>query len=161
MPGSGEVLYSADKGGNEISHIYLLKSDSSNQDLTPGEKEVASFSDWAKDKKSFYYTSNKRDDRFFDLYQMEVGTWKSTLRYENKDGYGTDAISRYGDWVALSKSITTSENQLFLYDLKNKQLKEISDPEQPGSYSTSGFSADGKTFFYTTDVGKEFAYLVQ
>jgi len=161
VPGSGEVLYSSDKGGNEIDHIYLLKADGSSQDLTPGEKEKAGFSDWAKDKKSFFYTSNKRDERFFDLYQMEIGTWKSTLVYENKDGYGTDAISRYGDWVALSKSITTSENQLFLYDLKTKQLKEISDPAQPGSYGTSGFSADGKSFFFTTDVGKEFAYLVQ
>ncbi len=161
VPGSGEILYSADKGGNEISHIYLLKADGSSQELTPAEKEVAGFSDWAKDKKSFYYTSNKRDDRFFDLYQMEVGTWKSSLVYENKDGYGTDAISRYGDWIALSKSITTSENQLFLYDVKTKQLKEISDPAKPGNYGTSGFSADGKTFFYTTDVGKEFAYLMQ
>jgi dipeptidyl aminopeptidase/acylaminoacyl peptidase len=161
VPGSAEVLFSADKGGNEIDHLYLLKADGSSQDLTPAEKEVARFSDWAKDKKSFYYTSNKRDDRFFDLYQMEVGTWKPTLIYENKDGYGTDAISRYGDRIALSKSITTSENQLFLYDVKNKQLKEISDTTQPGSYGTSGFSADGKTFFYTTDVGKEFAYLVQ
>ncbi|MFN0216662.1 MAG: alpha/beta fold hydrolase [Saprospiraceae bacterium] len=161
VPGSGDVLYSSDKGGNEISHIYLLKADGSSKDLTPGEKEVTSFADWAKDKKSFYYSSNKRDERFFDLYQMQVGEWESAMVYENKDGYNTDAISRYGDWVALSKSITTSESQLFLCDLKTKQLKEISDPAQPGNYGTSGFSADGKTFFYTTDVGKEFSYLMQ
>ncbi len=161
VPGSGEVLYSADKGGNEIDHIYLLKADGTSQDLTPAPKEKAGFSDWSKDKKAFYYTSNKRDERFFDLYRMEVGTWKATLVYENKEGYGTDAVSRDGGWLALSKSVTTSENQLFLYNLTTKKLTEISDPAQPGSYGTSGFSADGKTFFYTTDVGKEFAYLVQ
>ena len=27
VPGSGDILYSADKGGNEINHLYLLKSD--------------------------------------------------------------------------------------------------------------------------------------
>jgi dipeptidyl aminopeptidase/acylaminoacyl peptidase len=161
VPGSGEVLYAADKGGNEISHIYRLKADGTSQDLTPGEKEVTGFTDWAKDKKSFYYTSNKRDERFFDLYQMNVGTWEPSLVYQNNDGYNVDAVSRYGDWLALSRSVTTSENQLFLYDLKNKQLKEISDPAQPGAYGTTGFSADGKTFYYTTDVGKEFAYLVR
>lgn len=161
VPGTGEVLYSADKGGNEISHIYLLKADGTSQDLTPGEKAVSNFSDWSKDKKSMYYNSNLRDERFFDLYQMEVGVWKPKMVYQNNDGYGIDAVSRYGDWLALSKSVTTSENQLFLYDLKNKQLKEISNPAEPGSYGTSGFSADGKTFFYTTDVGKEFSYLVQ
>ncbi|HLP94296.1 MAG TPA: S9 family peptidase [Saprospiraceae bacterium] len=161
VPGTGEVLYSADKGGNEISHIYLLKADGTSQDLTPGDKAVSNFSDWSKDKKSMYYSSNLRDERFFDLYQMEVGVWKPKMVYQNNDGYGIDAVSRYGDWLALSKSVTTSENQLFLYDLKNKQLKEVSNPAEPGSYGTSGFSADGKTFFYTTDVGKEFAYLVQ
>lgn len=161
VPGTGEVLYSADKGGNEISHIYLLKADGTSQDLTPGDKAVSNFSDWSKDKKSMYYNSNLRDERFFDLYQMEVGVWKPKMVYQNNDGYGIDAVSRYGDWLALSKSVTTSENQLFLYDLKNKQLKEISNPAEPGSYGTSGFSADGKTFFYTTDVGKEFSYLVQ
>lgn len=161
VPGSGEVLYTADKGGNEMDHIYLLKADGSSQDLTPSEKEVARFSDWAKDKKSFFYTSNKRDERFFDLYQMDLTSWKPTLVYQNNDGYGIDVMSRYGDWVALSKSVTTSDNQLFLYDLKTKQLKQISDPAQPGIYASYGFSADGKTLFYTTDVGKEFAYLVQ
>ncbi|MBL7808903.1 MAG: S9 family peptidase, partial [Saprospiraceae bacterium] len=134
VPGTGEVLYSADKGGNEISHIYLLKADGTSQDLTPGDKAVSGFSDWSKDKKSMYFNSNLRDERFFDLYQMEVGAWKPKMVYQNNDGYGIDAVSRYGDWLALSKSVTTSENQLFLYDLKNKQLKEISNPAEPGSY---------------------------
>lgn len=161
VPSTGEVLYSADKGGNELDHIYLLKADGTSQDLTPAPKEKAGFTDWAKDKKAFYYTSNKRDERFFDLYRMEVGTWKASLLYENKDGYGTDAISRDGNWLALSKPVTTSENQLFLYNLITKKLTEISDPAKPGNYGTSGFSADSKTFFYTTDVGKEFAYLMK
>jgi dipeptidyl aminopeptidase/acylaminoacyl peptidase len=161
VPSTGEVLYSSDKGGNELDHIYLLKADGTSQDLTPAPKEKAGFSDWTKDKKAFFYTSNRRDERFFDLYRMDVGTWKATLLYENKDGYGTDAVSRDGNWLALSKSVTTSENQLFLYNLTTKKLTEISDPAKPGNYGTSGFSADGKTFFYTTDVGKEFAYLVQ
>ena len=36
VPGSGEVIYFADKGGNEIDHLYLLKKDGSSVDLTPG-----------------------------------------------------------------------------------------------------------------------------
>ncbi|MCY7329366.1 MAG: hypothetical protein LH618_12510, partial [Saprospiraceae bacterium] len=61
---------------------------------------------------------------------------------------------------ALGRSITTSENQLFLYDLKTKQLTEISEAAKPGNYGTSGFSADGKALYYTTDVDKEFSYLM-
>jgi dipeptidyl aminopeptidase/acylaminoacyl peptidase len=161
VPGTGEVLYGADKGGDENDHIYLLKADGSSTDLTPGAKEKASVAGWAKGKKSFYYISNKRDPRFFDLYQMSVGDWKSQLLYANNEGYNLSGVASDGSWIALSKSITTSENTLFLYDLKNKALKEVSDPAAPGSYGPSGFSADNQSFFYTSDVGKEFAYLIQ
>lgn len=161
VPGTTDVLYNADKGGDENDHLYLLKPDGSSQDLTPGAKEKAGFSGWTKDKKAFYYVSNVRDPRFFDVYKMEVGAWKPVLVYQNNDNYNVDGVSKYGDFVALSKSITTSENQLFLYDLKNKQLKEISEAGKPGKYGAEGFSADGKTLYYTTDVDKEFAYLVR
>jgi dipeptidyl aminopeptidase/acylaminoacyl peptidase len=161
VPGTADALYFADKGGDENDHIYLLKADGSSRDLTPAPKEKASFAAWAKDKKSFYYTSNKRDPRFFDLYQMNVGDWKSKLIYTNNDGYNLSDVSNDGAWISLAKPVTTSENKLFLYDLNTKILKEISDPAAAGAYGGSGFSADNKTFYYTTDVNKEFAYLVQ
>ncbi|MCC6459194.1 MAG: S9 family peptidase [Saprospiraceae bacterium] len=161
VPGSADVLYAADKGGDENDHIYLLKPDGSSQDLTPGAKEKAGFLGWSKDKKALYYSSNVRDPKFFDVYKMEIGAWKAALVYQNNEGYNLDGISPYGDYLALSQSITTSENQLYLYDLKNKQLKEISEAGKPGNYGASGFSADGKWLYYTTDVDKEFAYLVK
>ena len=65
VPGSGQILYSADKGGNEINHIYLLNGDGTSTDLTPGEEEKANFAGWSKDKEYMYYMSNKRDPRFF------------------------------------------------------------------------------------------------
>lgn len=161
VPGTGEALYSADKGGDENDHIYLLQSDGQSRDLTPGVKEKASVAGWAKDKKSFYYTSNKRDPRFFDLYQMTVSDWKSKLIYTNNEGYDLSGVSSDGAFIALSQSLTTSENKLYLYDVKNEALKEVSDSAAPGAYGASGFSADNQTFYYTTDVGREFAYLMQ
>jgi dipeptidyl aminopeptidase/acylaminoacyl peptidase len=40
-------------------------------------------------------------------------------------------------------------------------MTEVSEPSAPGQYGGSSFSKDGKSFFYTTDAGKEYAYLVQ
>ncbi|MCB9316733.1 MAG: S9 family peptidase [Lewinellaceae bacterium] len=161
VPGTSDVLYSADKGGNENDHIYLLKPDGSSQDLTPGEKEKAGFMEWTADKKAFYYQSNVRDPKYFDVYRMEVGIWKPALVYQNNDGYALGEISRDGNFLALVKVITRTENQLFLFDLKTKQLNEISEADKSGSYQSSGFSADGKSLFYTTNADKEFQYLVR
>ncbi len=161
VPGTTDVLYFADKGGNENDHIYLLKPDGSSQDLTPGQKEKAAFMEWTTDKKAFFYQSNLRDPKYFDVYRMEVGVWKPTLIYQNNDGYALGDISRDGNYLALVKVITRTENQLFRCDLNTKQLTEISEPGKPGLYQSSGFSADGKALFYTTDADKEFQYLMR
>ena len=158
VPGTDEILYSADKGGNEISHLYLLNADGSSKDLTPGENEKAEFAGWSGDKSSLFYLSNKRNPQFFDLYKMKIGSWEPELVYENNDGYSVAGISRTGDYVALSQPITTSENKLFLYNNKNGNLTEISKPG--GSYSPTGISKDEKTLFYTTDQDGEFSKLM-
>lgn len=161
VPGTGEILYAADKGGNEIDHLYLRKADGTVQDLTPAPKEKANFFGWSQDKKALYYTSNKRDERFFDLYKMGVGDWKATLLYQNDEGYDIAGLSWDEKAVALNKNITTSENQLFLYDLDSKKMTEISEPGKKGIYGASGFSKDGKAFYYLSNADKEFHSLEQ
>ena len=159
VPGTNEILYSSDKGGNEISHIYHLGADGGVTDLTPEENENAQFGGWSKDEASLYYLSNKRDPRFFDLYKMSIGDWEAELMYQNEEGMDMGAMTEDESMWSLSKAITTSNVKLFLYDRASDEMTEIS--EEPGSYNSSGFSQDNKYFYYITDVGKEFAYLVQ
>lgn len=159
VPGTNDILYSSDKGGNEISHIYHLTSDGTVTDLTPGEEENAQFGGWSKDEQSLYYLSNKRDARFFDLYKMSIGNWEAEMMYQNNEGLDIGAMTEDESMWSLSQPITTSNVKLFLYDRENDNMTEIS--QDPGSYGSSGFSRDNRFFYYITDVGKEFAYLVQ
>lgn len=159
LPGTNHILYSADKGGNEINHIYLMYEDGKISDLTPGENEKASFAGWSKDKKSMYYISNKRNPKFFDFYKMKVDTWKSKMLYQNDNGINISDMSEDESWFSFSQAITTSENKLFLTNRIDKSTIELS--VEPGSYSSSGFSNDNKYFFFITDVGEEFSYLVK
>lgn len=159
VPGTNQTLYSADKGGNEIDHIYLLNEDGTSTDLTPGAEEKADFIGWNKDKTAFHYISNKRDSRFFDIYRMDINGWKSSMLFQNDMGYNLGDISWDENLVALVESVTTSESRLYLYDRASKKTTEISDPNTPANYSPAGFSKDGKTLYYITNAGKEFAYL--
>ncbi|NJW54384.1 TolB family protein, partial [Salinimicrobium oceani] len=110
VPGSGEILYSADKGGNEISHIYLLGKDGKSKDLTPGENEKAMFGSWSDDKKSMIYLSKVRDPQFFDVYKMDIGKWEPQMIYRNDKGFQLEGISHDENLLMLSQPITTSEN---------------------------------------------------
>ena len=106
-----------------------------------------------------FYFSNKRDTKYFDLYKMNIKDWKSTMIYKNEEGLNIDDISHNEYIFSISKSITTSEDKLFLLNRKNNKMTEIS--EEPGAYSGAGFSKDDNYFYYITNVGKEFMYLVK
>jgi len=159
VPGTNQILYSADKGGNEVNHIYLLEEDGTSKDLTPAENEVAQFAGWSEDKKSMFYISNKRDPRFFDLYKMSISDWKSEMIYQNDEGLDISDVSYDESIFILSKSITTSESKLFLFDRNSGKMTEISD--EPGNYGGSGFSKDDKQFFYISNAGKEYSCLMK
>ena len=158
VPGSGDILYSADKGGNEINHLYLLKPEGTSKDLTPGENEKAEFGGWNDTNSAMYYLSNKRDAQFFDVYIMEIGSWEPKMLYKNEKGYMVSDISASGKYLVLSNEITTSENQLFLLNTKTEELTEIS---KPGFYySGTGFNKNETELYYTTNHGGEFSRLM-
>lgn len=159
VPGTEDILYSADKGGNEIDHIFLLEADGQTTDLTPGEEEKASFAGWSEDNASLYYLSNKRDPRFFDLYKIRVGSWEPEMMYQNDQGYEIEGASNDESMVVLSQPITTSESRLYLYDRGEDDLQEIS--TETGTYSASGFSQDDRYLYYITNEDSEYAYLVE
>ena len=77
-PTTGEVIYSADSGGNENSHLYLIRNGKS-LDLTPGEKTKASMLGWTKNEKQMYFQSNSRDPRYFDIYKIDIESLETTM----------------------------------------------------------------------------------
>ena len=79
VPGTTNIIYNSDKGGNEISHLYLRKTNGEIKDLTTGKEEKAQFWGWSRDNKYLYYLSNKRDQKFFDLYKMDTIKWTSKI----------------------------------------------------------------------------------
>ncbi len=157
VPNTEKILYSADKGGNEIDHIYLLEEDGSSLDLTPGEEEKVIFFDWDEDQTHFYYESNKRNPQVFDLYKMSISNWEPEMVYQNDEGLVINDMTFDESAFCVFEPITSSENKLYLIDSKDNSKIEIS--KEPGSYFSAGFSKDNRFFYFITDAGKEFSYL--
>ncbi|MCW3117577.1 MAG: family peptidase [Chitinophagaceae bacterium] len=161
VPDTKNVIYSSDKGGNENDHLFLLKTDGIAKDLTPGEKEKASFAGWSRNKKYMYYTSNKRDPRFFDLYKMDTANWTPIMMYKNQSGFDVGAISDDERYLALTQSITTSSTNLYILDQQGSKLRKINTDSVESSNRPLQFSMDNKTLYYTTDEGSEYQYVVK
>lgn len=159
FPEDERMLFSMDNNGDEIYHVYLRDTTGNHKDLTPFEGARASFYGWAEDDKSFFFTSNKRDNRYNDLYQMDLSTFAPKLLYENNDGYSIGELSKDKNYLALGKAINTNDSDLFLYNMKDKSLTKVN--EKQSANSSQDFSPDGTFFYYTTDDGSEFAYLMK
>ena len=156
-PTTGEVIYSADIGGNENSHIFIIR-DGKSIDLTPGKNTKASFFGWTNDDLEMYVISNSRDPRFFDLYKIDIVTLNSEMVFKNDSGYNLNSISNNDNYLVLSLNLSRSEQKLFLYDVKSNQQVEISD--QAANFSGQNFDKNDENYFYTTNYDSEFYYLM-
>ncbi len=159
FPNDERMLFRMDGNGDEIYHIYLREEDGSHKDLTPYEGARANFSGWAADKKSFLFSSNKRDPRYTDLYEMDIETFTPKMLYKNEDGYFIGGLSDDKNYVTLIKPINTNDADLFLYDMTSKSLTKINNNQSANS--PQDYSPDGSALYYTTDDGGEFAQLMK
>ncbi|GKV56997.1 peptidase S9 [Sporosarcina sp. NCCP-2222] len=153
-----KFLYYSDKGGNEITHLYMQLDDGTSVDLTPGEEEKAEFLRWSQDENSFFYESNKRDPRYMDLYEMDCDTLEPTLLFQNEDGYVVSAISHDKKYIALSKPRTSNDSDMFIYTKENG-VKHVSEHEGDVQFVPVAFDLDSSHVYYLTDEDHEFLYV--
>src|SRR5262245_31584516 len=161
FPKDDRFLYSSDQGGNELNHLYVQSPDGTSKDITPGAALKAQFIVWAHDDKSFFITTNERDKRYFDLYEVEPRNFGRTLVYKNDEGYDVGAISRDKRWLALVKTNTNDDTNVFLYDCTTKAMKLVTEHKGDENWQPETFSPDGKSLYLTADSGSEFRYLVK
>ena len=159
FPGDARILYTRDQGGNENNHLYVRELDGKERDLTPGERLKARFAGWTGDDKGFYVATNERDPRFFDVYRYDTQTYERALVYKDEVGYELGDVSEDGNWIAFGKSKTTSDSDIFLYNVAKKEMKHISPHTAPAEYSVSAFDPASRWLYYLTNDGGEFTWV--
>lgn len=165
FPTDDRIVYTSDKGGNEITHIYVRNPDGTSRDLIADSTAKASFYGWSYDKKFLYYGSNARDKRFFDVHKIRVEgsvespIYTSSMVYRNTEGLNPAAISRDERYIALVKSLATNNNEMYLLDTRTGKITHLSPHEGNVTYSPQYFNMDGTKLYFLTNEGSEFMYL--
>jgi len=159
FPNDSRILYTRDQGGNENNHLYVLGADGKEKDLTPGDKLKAQFLGWSQDGKAFYIATNERDARFFDIYKLDAASFERKLLYQDTVGYQFGDISNDEKFIAFQKPNTTSDSDIYLYNVAAKDMKNITPHQGEVASSPSSFDPESRFLLYLTDEGSEFAYL--
>ncbi|MBI3283963.1 MAG: S9 family peptidase [Burkholderiales bacterium] len=150
------ILFTRDKGGDENNHLYVRELDGTEKDLTPGDKLKADFAGWNADGSAFYVSSNERDPKFFDLYRYDAKTYARSLLYTNEKGMSPDSVSNDGKWIALSKTNTTADSDIYLYNTQTRQSTHITPHQGIASHRISDFDPDSRRLFFVSNAGGEF-----
>jgi len=161
FPTDERILFSSDKGGNELAHIYVRERDGTTRDVTPGAKHVARFVEWSQDGESFFVQTNERDPRFFDLYEIQADGYAKTKLFENDKAYQVRAISPDRRFVGLSRIVDNATRHCYVYDRTAARLIQLTTEGKPVACEPQTFTDKGAQLFYTTDDGGEFAFLVR
>ena len=159
FPNGDRILFTADQGGNELNHLYVLAPGGTPEDITPGENLKAGFSRFSADGERFFVTTNERDQQAFDLYEYRVDDLSRRLAFENPGGFLPGPVSPDGRFLALTRSRNNADSDVFLVDLEESSAepRHITPHEGDASHAPVGFDPDVTQLLYRTDAHGEFA----
>jgi dipeptidyl aminopeptidase/acylaminoacyl peptidase len=162
FPNDARFLYAYDKGGNENSHIYIRELDGKERDLTPGDKTKANFLKWSKDRKSFFFSTNARDPKFFDIYETAIVDLAPKLIYQDEVGYNFGDISNDRKFIAFGKpGNTTADSDVYLYNTATKEMKNITPHKGDVGNDPAAFDVNSKYLYFLSNEGGEFMYVAR
>ncbi len=158
FPQDDRFLFKSDQGGNELHHLYVGEIDGTQVDLTPGERLQATFAGWHQNKKEFFIYTNERDPRFFDLYRYSTKDYSRTKVFTNNFGFNIESVSPDGHFIALSKSNSNSDSDIYIVDLRlnGADPKLITEHSGNIKYASYGFTKDSSQLLYSTDEHGEY-----
>lgn len=158
FPNDDRIIYGADQGGNELTHIYVLEAGGTARDLTPGDKLKARFSGFTKDGSAFFVSTNERDPKAFDLYRYDAATLERTMVFQNDGSFLPGPHSPDGKHLALTKVKNNADSDIYLASLDDpkKAPVHITKHEGNANHEPQTFDVDSKLLYYTTDADGEF-----
>lgn len=162
-PSGDGLVFGKAKGGDENTQFFWMSNDGADiRELTSDPKTRHNFGGLSDDGARIYYTSNKRDKTFFDVYAMDVATGKETLIFQQNGNNDFAAASRDGSKIIISRDGTELglDNSLYLIDARTKQEALLTPHAGASQFSVVDF-LDDNTILLGSNDGREFGNLAR
>ncbi len=153
-PNGNGIVFGKAKGGDENTQFFWMKPDGTGiKELTANPKVRYNFGDWSNDGTRIYYTSNKRDKNFFDVYSMDVASGKEEMIFQQDGNNDFAAASKDASRIIISRSGTELglDNSLYLIDAKTKQATLLTPHEGAAQFGDVHFLSNNEIVFGTND----------
>ena len=164
LPDNKGLIFGKAIGGNENTQFFLLSGDGANiKQLTTDEKTRHNFGAVSNDGTRIFYTSNKRDKNWFDVYRMEIASGKEEMILQDDSSNLVAAVSDDGNSrrrFAFKRQIFARQRSVF-FDDKTKQTTISRRTRKRRNYEDVHFLPDNKTLVFGTNEKREFINLAE
>ena len=158
--GSGFIFGKA-KGGDENTQFYWMKPDGSGVRALTDEPAIRhNFGLVSSDGSTIFYSSNKRNRQYFDIYSLNINTGKETLLYQN-DGNNSVLDVDIGGRLLVSRDAEelSLDNNIYLVDPRANSEILLTPHTGAAEFGNAHFVADGIVFAQNSE--REFISLSQ
>lgn len=162
LPDDSGIVFGKARGGDENTQFFWMNTNGTGvRELTNDPKVRHNFAEVSSDGKTIYYTSNKRNRTFFDVYSMDVSSGKEILLYQYDGNVDVAAVNDAGTKIVLSRDgIEKSlDNDLYMLDIRSRKEVHLTPHTDASEFGSVGFLAD--SIVLTTNDGREFEGLAQ
>ncbi|HEY1695648.1 MAG TPA: S9 family peptidase [Polyangiaceae bacterium] len=156
------LAYEADKGGDELPHLFLTNSrgDAPKDvvaDLPAGRR--TSFVEWAPDGKTLLYVANGRDEKQMDLYEYDLARGSSALLWKSEGAFELRSVSHDHRRFVVSENKSDANNDLYLVERAKPAEKKLLTQHAGDALYDASFAHDGRSLLLTTDDKGEYRVL--
>jgi dipeptidyl aminopeptidase/acylaminoacyl peptidase len=156
FPHDDRFLYEGDEGGDERSVLRVRELDGSSTELSPAEDVRAEFVGWSADGSAFWVATDERARPVMDVYRYSSDDYERAMIFRNDGGYLVAGISATGRWIALQRTNSNTDTDLYLHDLETGETITMSPDVEGVRHRFMDFSADSDIAYYGTDQFGEF-----
>ncbi len=162
LPEGRGLIFGKAIGGNENTQFFHLSDDGANiKQLTADEKTRHNFGAVSKDGKYIFYTSNKRDKNWFDVYRLDIASGEEEMLLQDNGSNFVAAVSDDGSKVIVSRSSVrfSLDNDLYLVEAKTREAAHLTPHGEATQYGDVHFLPGNDSIIFGTNQAGEFITL--
>jgi dipeptidyl aminopeptidase/acylaminoacyl peptidase len=151
------LLFGRDRGGDERTELCLLDGIGTRpRVLTRAPEAIHHFGSWHPDGRHICYAANERDERFFDLYVMDVEQPEPRLIYRHDSTNRAIGFEPGTDRLLIQRIHAPFEHELLLVDQRDGSAESLTAGTPPARYEGAQWTPGGQAILCVSDRDGDF-----
>jgi dipeptidyl aminopeptidase/acylaminoacyl peptidase len=163
LPDADDVVFAMDSGGNERLQIYRIGDDGSRLATLVSDPDfIHRPGGVSRDGSTLAYSCNRRNGVDFDVFVHDLRTGEDRSVFAPGGWCSASGFSPDGSLLAVTRLTERNmDNDVYLVDPSSGEVLHVAPHEEEASVGAPQWLPDGRSFFFSTDIDREFGAIAR